>query len=313
MKNIYLIYGNDKSLVENKINEIKQNFNEVLKYDLLLDNINDLVIEASCASLFGDNKLIIGLNATFLTNEKPSNNKIDYSYFIDYLKSSDKINTVIISVVSDKLDERKNIVKQLRENADVIYVEEIKTNDLPNYVINYFSNKGYKISYNDALYFISYVGDNIDIITSEMKKMIIYKGENNIITKDDINNISSKYLNDNVFLLCDSIMKKDYKKIFSYYNDFVSLKIDETKLLSVIANQFIFLYDVKLLYSKNKTQSEIASILSSHPYRVKLACQSDYLIYEIKDIIKKLHELDFKMKSSNVDKKSLFEKFLIDI
>ena len=64
---------------------------------------------------------------------------------------------------------------------------------------------------------------------------------------------------------------------------------------------------------KNKSQKEIASILGIHPYRVKLAYESDYFINELEDMIKKLHELDLGIKSGKLNKEDSFLDFLIKL
>ena len=143
--------------------------------------------------------------------------------------------------------------------------------------------------------------------------MVIYKEDNKNISKSDIDDISSRAFKDNIFEFTDAIMKKDYKKIFLYYNDLLKLNEDVIKFISVISNQFILIYQVKILSLKNKSQKEIASILGIHPYRVKLAYESDYFINELEDMIKKLHELDLGIKSGKLNKEDSFLDFLIKL
>ena len=38
-----------------------------------------------------------------------------------------------------------------------------------------------------------------------------------------------------------------------------------------------------------------------------------YMIYELEDLIKKLHDLDFKIKTGEIDKNNAFEDFLIKL
>ena len=143
--------------------------------------------------------------------------------------------------------------------------------------------------------------------------MVIYKEDNKNISKSDIDDISSRTFKDNIFEFTDAIMKKDYKRIFLYYNDLLKLNEDVIKFISVISNQFILIYQVKILSLKNKSQKEIASILGIHPYRVKLAYESDYFINELEDMIKKLHELDLGIKSGKLNKEDSFLDFLIKL
>ncbi len=312
MKDTYLIYGTDYSLIKREIDNIASGITDVVKYDLSVDKIDELLDDASCISLFGDKKVLVGENALFLTGANTNvNHNLDY--LEKYVSETSHENIVIISVLSEKLDERKKIVKTLKKNVTVIKKEVIDEKDLSGFVSSEFKAKGYDIDYKTAKYFTDYVGKNVDILIAEINKMIIYKDTDKKITIEDINNISSKAFNDNVFDLCDAIMKKNFKKIFSCYNDLVSLKEEPIKIIALIGIQFNLVYQVKLLANEGKNSKDIASILAVHPYRVKLALETDYMLYELEDVLKKLHEIDYSIKSGKEDKNTCLENFLLHL
>lgn len=312
MNDTYLIYGTDYSLIKREIDNIIGSVTDVVKYDLSSNKIDSLLDDASCISLFGDKKVLIGENAIFLTG---TNTNIDHDldYLERYVNEISHQNIVIITVLSEKLDERKKIVKTLKKNVKVIKKEVIEEKNLDKFIITEFKQREYEIDYKTAKYFIDYIGKNVDILISEINKMIMYKDNDKVITISDINNISSKGYNDNVFDLCDGIMQKDFNKIFTCYNDLISLKEEPIKLIALISNQFILVYQSKLLAQDRKNNKDIASILSVHPYRVKLALETNYKISELKEIIKKLHNLDYGIKSGSLDKESGLENFLLHL
>lgn len=310
--NTYLIYGNDYGLIKREIDKITNGIIDVVKYDLSASNVSEVIEEASCMSLFGDKKVVIGENALFLTGTNTSVNH-DIDYLTSYVNAENHDNIVILTVVQDKLDERKKIVKLLKKNVTVIHKETIDEKDLPKFVIKEFLNNGYKIDYKTASYFVDYVGKNVDILLSEINKMIIYKDTDKEIFIEDILNISSKGFNDNVFDLSDAIMKKDFKKIFSCYNDLMILKEEPIKIIALLASQFTLVYQSKLLSKEGFMSKDIASTLKVHPYRVKLALEANYPDFELKDILKKLHNLDYEIKTGKVDKIVGLENFLLHL
>ena len=310
--NTYLIYGNDYSLIKKEINKITSGIKDIVKYDLSFNKIDELLDDASCISMFEDKKVLIGENALFLTSIKENINH-NFDYLTKYIKDNNNHNIVILTVISDKIDERKKIVKDIKKYCKVIYKSLIQEKDMPNFVINEFKENNYKIDYKTSVYFVNYVGKNIDILSSEINKMIIYKENNYIITKDDINEISSRGLNDNVFDFTNAIMNKDLNKMYECLNDLLIIGEDPIKIISLLANQFLFIYQVKLLDQNGKNQNDIKEILKVHPYRIQLAMNTNFLVYELSDILKKLHELDFKIKTGSVDKKAGLEDFLLHI
>lgn len=312
MNNVYLIYGNNYSLIKREIDKIKEDTLDVVKYDLSNTKVDELLDDASCISLFSGKKVLIGENALFLTSSDTTTDH-DLTYLEKYLKDNNHENVTIFYVLKEKLDDRKKIVKLFKDRAKVISFEDIDDKNLYKFVLDEFKKEGFKLDIKTANYFVSYVGKNIDIIISEINKMKIYKDNDKLITIDDINSISSKGFNDNVFDLTDAIMKKDFDKIFGVYNDLITIGEDEIKILSLISNQFILVYQCKLLDESNCDQKAIANLLNVHPYRVKLALETDYMTYELKNIIKKLHDLDFKIKSGNIDKKVGLKNFFINL
>lgn len=312
MNNVYLIYGNNYSLIKREIDKIKEDTLDVVKYDLSNTKVDELLDDASCISLFSGKKVLIGENALFLTSSDTTTDH-DLTYLEKYLKDNNHENITIFYVLKEKLDDRKKIVKLFKDRAKVISFEDIDDKNLYKFVLDEFKKEGFKLDIKTANYFVSYVGKNIDIIISEINKMKIYKDDDKLITIDDINSISSKGFNDNVFDLTDAIMKKDFDKIFGVYNDLITIGEDEIKILSLISNQFILVYQCKLLDESNCDQKAIANLLNVHPYRVKLALETDYMTYELKNIIKKLHDLDFKIKSGKIDKKVGLKNFFINL
>ena len=137
MNNIYVIYGTDYDLIKRKIDGLKENIIDVVKYNLLETNIKELLDDASCISLFGDKKVIIGENATFLTSEAKDINH-DINYLEKYINYPVHDNILILYVISEKLDERKKIVKLLKEKCNIVNVLPVDDKNINNFVLNEF-------------------------------------------------------------------------------------------------------------------------------------------------------------------------------
>lgn len=309
MNNVYLIYGTDYSLLKREIDKIIGTIEDVSAYDLSVSPIDELLDDACLISMFGDKKVLIGENALFLTGSK-SNVEHNLDYLTKYINDNNNENIVILTLLEEKLDERKKIVKLINEKCKVIFKPAINDKDLGSFVTEEFKSNGYKIDYKTADFFVDYIGKNVDILLSEINKMVLYKENDKTITKEDVLDISSKGFKDNIFDLTDGIMKKDFKKVYECYKDLIIVGEDEIKIISLLGAQFNLIYQSKLLEQKGKLYKDIASTLDVHPYRVKLALETDFLIYELEDIIKKLHVLDYKIKSGAIDKSIGLENFL---
>ena len=121
------------------------------------------------------------------------------------------------------------------------------------------------------------------------------------------------YHNDDPY---DVHVEKNVKKMFSIWEDLQILNKDPIYLIALIASQFHLLFQVKCAMIKGMhDQSEIASLLSVHPYRVKLALPvcARLSVDTIMDLLHRLADLDQSIKSGKLDKKLGFEIFLLKL
>jgi len=301
--NIYLFYGNNKTIIDNKVNEIinKENIidNNIIKYNLE-NNLDNIIEEASMFSMFGDKKLII-VNITFKED-------IDVNKLEKYFENLNEKNYIVFICNEEKIDTRKKIVKLISKHGQVL---ELKSDS--NYIRCYINNyiKDYKIDIN---YFMNKVNDNLENIKNELDKLMLYKIDDKIITNKDIDDLVESNIEEEIFALTDSVIKKDDNRTLSLYNKFIERNYEPIHIISLLANQFQFLYQVKKLYGMGKGQDDIAKTLEVHPYRVKLAIQNTYYYTEndLLNSIYRLANLDRDIKLSKIDKFIGLELFLIN-
>ena len=136
MNNIYLLYGIDKSLIDNKIDEIKKNINinefDIIKYDMNIDSLDSVINEISMPSLFSNTKLLLVNNSTFFSSGK----SIDTTELEKYLETISKSIYIIFTCNVEKIDSRKKICKLIDKIGKVI---ELKKGDRT-YIINYLKD-----------------------------------------------------------------------------------------------------------------------------------------------------------------------------
>jgi len=107
------------------------------------------------------------------------------------------------------------------------------------------------------------VGDNLPLLSSEIEKIKIYKNNDKTITKDDINNLTCKSLEENNFKLIDAIISKNKNLAFELYNDRIKLNEEPIAIIIALANQIRIMYQVKQLYLNGYTENDIAKNLNN--------------------------------------------------
>ena len=311
--NFYLFYSEDKSLINKEIANLKSKLtiddNDVINYNI--DNITDIVEEASIISMFSKKKFIIIDATNYLSLKKNIDNiNLLEDYFGRY--NSDSY-LICISYNSD-VDSRKKLCKLISSNGTIKRLES-NNEYIKDYISNYLKENNFSMDNLSLSLFMSRCGNNIDNVTNELDKLILYKYNEKIINKDDIIKITEDNIDDNIYNLVNCILKNDKKKAMDLYNKFVIDGMDSSQIIAVISSQIRLLFQVKRLYNKGKTNDEIAKILEfKSVYRVKYLLGDSYYYSEdmLCKYLYKLAIIDRKIKYGTADGKVLLELFIAE-
>ncbi len=313
---IYLFYGIEDYLIQKEIDNIKQKNNieeiSISRYDLTNTNIEKIIEDCEMNSMFTDKKVIIVNNSYIFTGQSKKGQIEQNLEALEKYLNNPNIDTLLIFISdSEKLDERKKIVKLIKQKG---IVKEFNTTTNINSIVKSFFND-YKISDSSITKLINRVGNNLPLLEEEAEKLKLYKDDIKEINDEDILKITNKNVDLDIFKLIDNIIMKNKKVAIETYNEMIKYGEEPIKILIMIASQIRLMYQTKLLYKKGYTEKDSASLLGIHPYRVKLATEkgrkyteSDLLMY-----LDNLADLDSKIKQSNVDKKMAIELFILKI
>ena len=311
MKN-YLIISDDLITIEENINNIisenSMSIDNIIKYDLSETYIEDVLEELNTYGFFSENKIVVVYASALLSPDKKKSELIqDDSLLEKYIVNPNQLNSLVL--VTDKIDERKKITKLLKKECIVIdkklsIEDKIKKN-----------LKDYKMSAFTMNYFIECLNNDNERILNELEKLKLYKNDDKNITRDDIDKIVIKELNDDIFSLINSILKKDIERSFEIYNSLLSRGEEISKIVITVLDQFRLIYKTKILLNEGKNKDQITSMFNIHPYRVKLASEYSYNFSseELKNYIRELGLIDINIKTGNNTNNYGFDMFLLGI
>jgi len=314
MKNIYLFFG-DSGLIKKEINEIilKEKIDENNKTEYNLENtaLNDVLEDAMIISMFGGKKLIIVNNAFIFESTKT---EIDLNFLEKYFDNYNK-DTILIFITNEKIDERKKIVKKIKEIGEVKSFVIKNDNDIYSYLNNYIKKEGYTITNNSLRLLIKLVGTNVLNLEQEINKLMLYKENDKKIEEVDIKEIVSKNMEEEIFSLIDAITNKNIKKALDLYNEFIIRNEEPIKIIALLGNKFRLIYQAKKYYNMGYNKDLIAKNLEVHPYPVSLAIDLsyNYSYSELLNILSDLANLDKDIKLGNCNKYNALELFLIKV
>ena len=309
----YLLYGLENFFIEKEIKNIINNgkFDDISisRYDLENDLLSNIIDDANTISLFDSNKLIIVDNAFIFSR---TTKKVDNIELLEeYLQNSNKDTTIIFIDRLENIDSIKKIVKSIKTNGVIKEFNPLK--NINTTVKEMFND--YKIDTSTLDYFINRVGSNLEIISSEIDKLKLYKLDNKIITKEDINDICTENINIDIFKFVDDIINKNKKDAIKTYRELLKINEEPIKIIAILSSKFRLMYQACTLTKKGLTEDKISEILGVHKYPVHLAIIAGYK-YNQELILKYLNDLadlDIGIKTGVKDKDLALELFILGL
>lgn len=311
LSSIYLLYGEEKYLIENDIKKIKKIFGDLIKginYILLDENNIDEIISDIETPAFGYSKKLIIVKDTGL-----------------FKKDGKKKNVKAVSI-REKLNEYiKNNIDIINEMAVVIFTEDdvdknelFKTIDKIGCTCKFDYQKpielqkriksicqAYKVNIDNFTlqYFIESCGTSMQDLINEIRKLIEYVGVNGTIKKEDIDKLSIKQIDSVIFDLTDNLGKKNIKNAMEVLQNLLYLKEPIQKILVTLYNHFKKLYLVKMALKYNKDVTQVLNLKPNQTFLVsKYKNQASYFNEkDLRIILKELADLDYKYKIGLID------------
>ena len=123
------------------------------------------------------------------------------------------------------------------------------------------NREGKKITLADMQYFLSLTGLDMQKARNELDKLISYTGSRDVITRADIDAITTATETNRIFDMVRDITQGRRREAMTLYSDLLSLKEPPMRILFLIARQFDQLLSVKDHMMAGHRADQIASAL----------------------------------------------------
>ncbi len=307
---VLLIKSDSKILVDEKLETIIQTGKEKTIYSYPEQTMDDILEEASFVSMFGEEKYVLVKNASFFGKSKL--NETDTEKLLKYMENPSPLTTLIFITYED-VDTKKNITKSLINKNEYVELKAPKNYELIGVVKQALSL--YKIKDEIVRYIIDACLGNYDLIMMEIGKLSLLYKPNDVLKLEDMKQIISSNVNDNIFKFVDAVVAKDAYTSIHLYEDFLNIKTDPLQLINMICREYRLIYLYQMLEKKNYSSKDIASELKLLDWQVnKLRKESSgYHLDDLKEILVNLSKMDYQIKSGQEDKVVAFYAFLVSI
>ncbi len=310
---LYAIIGENLFLVESEVEKIISKLDvlpfNILSYDLEEAELQEFLQEITTVSLLSDNKVIKVKNPWFFYEKRAD----DLTPLIKYFKNP-KSDTVVIFMLTKDINNELLVSKEAKKFVRFETVQALKREDYPNYVVNYFKNIGYKIDKEAVTLLLNRVEYNYQKLHGELDKLELLALDSKNITLNDVSLLVPRNLEDNIFELSTAVIERNKTKAINAYYDLININIDPVVIVGNLASKLKETITTKYLLSKGMNQQSIAEYFGVSSgrayYMVKNANIQNFV--ELEKSYYSLTELDYKIKSGQIDKKLGLELWLLE-
>lgn len=298
---LYVFYGEEDFLREYNANKIINscNLTNPSMNFVKLDDETIAKLPDNCEQMpfCDEKKIILVKNSGLFTSGKKVSASVSEKV-VEYLLNLPDYAVVVFN--EESVDKRLTPYKKL---SKVGKFEEEKfrgTVDLANWICSGMKKCGAEIDIEDAKYLAECSGPSMSYLHSEIKKLAVLNKEGEKITKKLIDDVCIKSMQGIIFDLTDAIGTKDKKKSLILVNELILKKEAEQFILIMLYKHFRNLFLLRVATDEGRASAEELGI-NPYVYRKLLGQVKNYEKTELRNILKKLVELDVKSKKGELD------------
>ncbi len=302
-KNVYILTGEEKYLTDYYANQIAdantdkdtEQFN-YLKISSSVPSEDELDAFASSYPFMSEKKVMLIKD----TGIFKSSGEGVREYLSDLVSNPPDYLIIIFSETN--IDKRNALYKTVAKLYPPYEFEYKKSSLLAPWLCKVFKKVGKEIKSDDALYMCEIAGPSMLNLKSEADKITAFLKNETKITKDIIDSVVTRTVENRVFDMLDNLINSNTKKAMEQLGDLKALSEEPVKIISIIFKNFASMHSVYI--QKNKSVAEIAKSCSMKDWIVKnnLAKANKLGVKKIASVMTMCRDMDFKIKNGMVDK-----------
>lgn len=302
---IYFLQGEEPFFIDqitdfienNALAEHEKSFNQIMMYGKD-SNMSGILTNAKRFPMMAERQVVIVKEAQNIPDlGKDAGDKLLISYLHNPLPS-----TILVFAHKYKtLDGRKPLAKEMEKKAILVKSDKIPEYKLSPWIEEYLKQKGFTIDIRAAQLLAESIGNQLEVLTNEVDKMLINFNEPIEIDPNHIQQFIGISKDYNNFELTKAISFRDVLKANRIIDHF-SQNPKSNPLIPIIGLLYLHFSRLLLVHgNKSLPEKELAGAIKVNPYFVKeyILAAKNYPLGKVIDNIGYLHEADLRSKGIN--------------
>ena len=271
-KNAYLLFGEEaylkiqyKEKLIHALNPDDDTMN-FTKYEGKGIEVREMIDLCETMPFFADHRVVLVENSGFFKNK--CDELADYMKTLpDYLR---------LVFVEEEVDKRSRMYKAVKNCGRIVEFAKQDEKTLMRWAAGILAREGRKITTRDMELFLTKTGTDMGNIRMELEKLITYTMGQDIVTREDIEEICTTRTENKIFDMVRAVTERNQRRALDLYNDLLTLREPPMRILFLLSKQFRQMCLAKKMAGEGASQNEIATRLGvpSFVARNILACAS---------------------------------------
>ncbi len=223
--------------------------------------------------------------------------------------------TAILLFVESDVDKRSRMFKQTEKNGRAVQFSRQRDVVLKKWVLSQLKREGKKITEPVLNTFLESTGDDMELISQELEKLLCYTMEKDVITAEDVKAVGVPAVGNHIFDMIDALAAKNRQRAMDLYLDLVRLREPPMRILFLIGRQFYILNRLKSMRKNGMGDKEMAAAAKIPPFAVKknLAQAAKFTDEQIQNAIETCVQADADVKSGRLTDRMAVELVMATI
>jgi DNA polymerase III subunit delta len=218
--------------------------------------------------------------------------------------------TTDVILVEPKLDKRLAYYKYLKKSTDFQEFNELDQNDLARWLADAAQAKGGSLNSNDARYLVERVGQNQQLLSNELEKLLLYDLK---VTRQTIDLLTEPTPQSTIFQLLEAAFAGNQKRVLNLYAEQRAQKVEPQQIIAMLAWQLHVLALIKTAGGRNADQIAQEAKLNPFVVRKSQGIARDLSSGEVRKMVADLLKIDRASKRTSIDTDEALQNYLISL
>lgn len=218
--------------------------------------------------------------------------------------------TTDVVIIETKLDKRTAYYKWLKKHTTFQDYAQLDSPGLASWLVDFAAQNGGTLNRQDATYLVERVGQNQQLLSNEVTKLVHYAPH---ITRSTIDLLTEKTPASTIFELLDAALAGNSKKALELYAEQRAMKVEPQQILALLGWQLHVLAVVKTAGERDAGQIASEARLNPFVVRKSQGIARRMTTAQVKKLVHDTLELDVRLKSESIDADEALQNLIISL